>query len=67
MRTPVNVFAYVAPNGERYVFLWSEENTADVLCKVGQFAAHPELSLTWREAAKICTAIRKQVEASRTP
>ena len=53
----VNVLALVKGE-ERYVFLYTDQNRAGVLRVLGKFAANPELSFTWYDAAVLSQRIR---------
>ena len=44
---------------ERYVFLYDDESRGDVLRQFGKFAADPELSFSWHDAAIMATKIRQ--------
>ena len=46
-----DVIALVKSNGERYVFLFDRESHETVQKTLARFAADPELSLTWYDAA----------------
>lgn len=45
------MIALVKSNGERYVFLFDRESHETVQKTLARFAADPELSLTWYDAA----------------
>jgi hypothetical protein len=45
---------------EQYVFLYDEASKADVLRMLGRFAANPELSFTWYDAAVLSKRIREE-------
>ena len=45
------IVALTKPDGERYVFLWQTGQRADLLRTFGRFAADPELSFSWEDAA----------------
>jgi len=53
----VSVIALVKGD-ERYVFMYDDENRREIRRQLGRFAANPELSFTWYDAAvmsqKIC-------------
>jgi hypothetical protein len=44
---------------ERYVFLWRIGQQNEVFRYCGRFAANPELSLTWYDAAVIAARVRE--------
>lgn len=54
---PVNVVAIVR-NDERYVFLFDDANRSECLRTLGRFAADPDLSFTWHDAAVLSEKIR---------
>lgn len=60
MYAEVNVLALVRPDGERYVFLYADEDKEAVLQVLGRFASDPDLSFTWSDAAKLAQRIRQQ-------
>ena len=67
MTTEINVLALVKGN-ERYVFLFDDANRTEALRQIGRFAANPELSFTWYDAAVMSQKIRQtaqQQECSR--
>ena len=59
----VNVLA-LARDDERYVWLYRDCDRAAVLRSLGRFAANPELSFTWYDAAKLSRKIRQQAQES---
>lgn len=54
----VNVLALVR-GGERYVFLWSDENRAEMLRTLGRHASNPALGFTWYDAAVLSQRMRE--------
>ena len=58
MTTEINVLALVKGN-ERYVFLFDDDNRVEMLRQLGRFAANPELSFTWYDAAVMSQKIRE--------
>jgi hypothetical protein len=50
MQRGVNVLALIKGD-ERYVFLYDDESADQLLRTMGQYAADPELSFTWYDAA----------------
>jgi hypothetical protein len=56
--TEINVLALVKGN-ERYVFLFDDDNRVEMLRQLGRFAANPELSFTWYDAAVMSQKIRE--------
>jgi len=55
----INVLALVK-GGERYIFLYDDAHRAEVLRQFGKFAADPELSFTWYDAAVLSQKVRQQ-------
>ena len=54
----VNVLALVK-GGERYIFIFDDDNKTETLRQIGRYAANPELSFTWYDAAVIGQKIRQ--------
>ena len=50
---------------ERYEFRYPDKERAAVLNKLGEFAANPELSLTWFDACVISQTVHKLHDAER--
>jgi hypothetical protein len=53
----INVLALVR-GPERYIFLYDDRMCDEVLRILGRFAANPELSFTWHDAAVLSRRIR---------
>jgi hypothetical protein len=53
----INVLALVK-DGERYVFLYDDESVSQVLQTLGRYAADPELSFSWYDAAVLSQRVR---------
>lgn len=53
----LNVLA-LHKGAERYVFLYDDASQAELLRTLGRFAAHPQLSFTWFDAAVLSQKIR---------
>jgi len=51
--------AAVVKGRERYVFLWHDDRAGELLRILGRFAANPELSFTWYDAATMSQHIRE--------
>lgn len=66
MTTEINVLALVKGN-ERYVFLFDDANRTETLRQIGRFAANPELSFTWYDAAIMSQKIRQTAERKPSP
>ena len=58
MSTEINVLALVKGD-ERYVFLFDDDNRVETLRQIGRYAANPELSFTWYDAAVMSQKIRQ--------
>jgi hypothetical protein len=56
--TEINVLALVKGN-ERYIFLFDDDNRVETLRQIGRYAANPELSFTWYDAAVMSQKIRQ--------
>lgn len=48
--------------GERYVFELNRETRCEALRAMGRFAANPELSFTWYDAAVLSQKIRAEFQ-----
>jgi len=53
----INVLALIKGD-ERYVFLYDDSSTDQILQTLGKYAADPELSFTWYDAAVLSQRIR---------
>jgi hypothetical protein len=65
MSDEVNVVALVRGE-EQYVFVFDEARRTQLLRLLGRFAADPELSLTWYDAAILSQKIREMMPATVT-
>jgi hypothetical protein len=54
----INVLALIKGE-ERYVFLYDDCSTDQILQTLGQYAADPELSFSWYDAAVLSQRVRK--------
>ena len=54
----VNVLALVKGD-ERYVFIFDDDNRTETLRQIGRYAANPDLSFTWYDAAVMSQKIRQ--------
>ena len=54
-----SVLALCKPDGEQYVFLFTDRSRTEVLQQIGRFAANPDLSLTWYDAAKLVLRLKQ--------
>ena len=57
MQRGVNVIALVK-DSERYIFLYDDESSATLLQNLGKFAANPDLSFSWYDAAVLSQKVR---------
>lgn len=58
MDKEVNVLAMIKGE-ERFVFLYDDKNRVETLRMLGRFAADPQLSFTWYDAALMSKKIRE--------
>jgi len=54
----ITVLARYKPNGERYLFVYSDENKRAVRQRLGQMAMDADLSFTWVDAAMVSAKMR---------
>jgi hypothetical protein len=54
----MNVLALVKGT-ERYVFLYDDQSARTLLQTLGRYAADPELSFTWYDAAVLSQKVRR--------
>ena len=54
----MNVLALVK-GSERYVFLYDDDSLRSLLQTMGRYAADPELSFTWYDAAILSQKVRR--------
>lgn len=54
----INVLAMMKGE-ERYVFLYDDKNRVETLRTLGRYAADPQLSFTWYDAAVMSKKIRE--------
>jgi hypothetical protein len=69
MSNEINVLAMVKGE-ERYIFLYDDANRTETLRMLGRYAADPQLSFTWYDAAVLSKKIRDTaaaLESQRTP
>ena len=58
MENEINVLAMVKGE-EKYVFLYDDKNRTETLRLLGRYAADPQLSFTWYDAAVMSKKIRQ--------
>ena len=46
-------------NDEKYLFVYADDQIAEILRIFGRFATNPELSFTWYDAAVLSQKVRK--------
>lgn len=66
MQHGVNVLALVRGD-ERYVFLYDDSSADQLLRTLGEYAADPELSFTWYDAAVMSQRIARLREQGEHP
>jgi len=62
MNGEINVVALVRGE-EQYVFMFDEANRTETLRMLGRYAADPELSFTWYDAAVLSQKVREMLPA----
>ena len=65
MNSEINVVALVRGE-EQYVFMFDEANRTETLRMLGRYAADPELSFTWYDAAVLSQKVREMLPAKST-
>jgi len=66
MNKEINVLALIKGE-ERYLFLYDDSNRTETLRTLGRFAADPQLSFSWYDAAVMSKKVREmaaEVEAN---
>lgn len=66
MSQDINVLALVKGK-ERYIFLFDDAHRAELLRTLGRFAANPELSFTWFDAAVLSHKVRHAFNEAPVP
>jgi hypothetical protein len=66
MSGEVNVVALVRGE-EQYIFVFDEANRTETLRMLGRYAADPELSFTWFDAALLSQRVRELMPANGIP
>ena len=62
MSKEINVLAMVKGE-ERYIFLYDDDHRTETLRMLGRYAADPQLSFTWYDAAVLSKKIRETAAA----
>ena len=57
----INVLALVKGE-ERYIFLFSDANKAQMLRTLGRYASDPDLSFTWYDCAVLSQKVRQATQ-----
>ena len=65
MNGEINVVALVRGE-EQYIFMFDEANRTETLRMLGRYAADPELSFTWYDAAVMSQKVREMLPAKST-
>jgi hypothetical protein len=55
----LNVLALAKPDGQQYVFIFDDAQRCLIMRQFAQFAADPELSFTWYDAAILTQRVRQ--------
>lgn len=62
MSKEINVLALIKGE-ERYIFLYDDNNRTETLRTLGRFAADPQLSFSWYDAAVMSKKVREMAAA----
>ncbi len=62
MNKEINVLALIKGE-ERYIFLYDDSNRTETLRMLGRFAADPQLSFSWYDAAVMSKKVREMATA----
>jgi hypothetical protein len=65
MSNDINVVALVRGE-EQYIFMFDEANRTETLRMLGRYAADPQLSFTWYDAAVLSQKVRELLPAKKT-
>ncbi len=65
MNGEINVVALVRGE-EQYIFMFDNANRTETLRMLGRYAADPELSMTWYDAAVLSQKVREMAPAKST-
>ena len=63
MGQEINVLALVKGE-EKYIFLFDDSRRSETLRMLGRFAADPDLSFTWYDAAVLGQKVRQSIPTS---
>jgi len=56
----ITILARIRPDGERYIFIYDDDNRRSIRQRLGQMAMDPELAFTWVDAAMVASKMRKR-------
>jgi len=56
----ITILARVTSTGERYIFIFDDDNRRSIRQRLGQMAIDPDLSFTWVDAAMVSNRMRKR-------
>lgn len=62
MERSVNVLALMK-DGERFIFLYDDRSTPQLLQTLGRYAADPEVGFSWYDAAVLSQKVRRLKES----
>jgi hypothetical protein len=62
MNKDINVLALIKGE-ERYIFLYDDKHRTETLRTLGRFAADPQLSFSWYDAAVMSKKVREMAAA----
>ena len=65
MNGEINVVALVRGE-EQYIFMFDEANRTETLRMLGRYAADPDLSFSWYDAAVLSQKVREMLPAKST-
>jgi phage terminase large subunit-like protein len=61
MFTPINVLSIEKKNGQRFKFIYTDDNADELLNHFARFASNPEIDFTWNDAAKLSQKVRARM------
>lgn len=56
----------IEKDSERYIFLYDNDSSRELFQQLGKYAANPEFSFTWRDAAILSQKARKIIKERET-
>ena len=54
----ITILARVTSRGERYIFIFDDDNRRSIRQRLGQMAIDPDLSFSWVDAAMVASKMR---------